>query len=451
MTFDRPVLPHSHLVHLLAATAVVTLLVSTAGCSDDGADGGGDGEVASTVTSPTPSSAAAASTSTTTTAAPTTTTTEQPTTAAPTTTEATTTTEAPTTSTTEAPTILVDPLVAATAYAAAGPFPVGVVTLQLAKGPFVEVWYPAAEPVTGTVSYDVRDYTPEAIRALLTADFPASFTYPAARDVAAAPGPFPVVLFSHGFSGIRVQSSFLTSHLASWGMIVVAPDHPSRALPDVLLGTATGDRAGAVDDLLRSLELLQAENATAGSRFEGRVDAERVGVVGHSAGGGTSIAAALDPRIDGYVSLSAGGPAEGAAYPVTPSLFVAGSLDAVVPPAERTMPAFAGAPSPSTYVELAATGHQGFTDFCTFGNGTGIIGIAEASGLGGLLDAQPQFRTLGEDGCLPPNVPVDQAFPVIRHSTTSFLRALFANDATPVGLGPELGEAYTIDVTVESR
>jgi len=313
------------------------------------------------------------------------------------------------------------------------------------------VWYPAAEPVTGTVSYDDRDYTPEAIRALLTADIPASFTYPAARDVAAAPGPFPVVLFSHGFSGIRVQSSFLTSHLASWGMIVVAPDHPSRALPDVLLGTATGDRAGAVDDLLRSLELLQAENATAGSRFAGRVDAERVGVVGHSAGGGTSIAAALDPRIDGYVSLSAGGPAEGAAYPVTPSLFVAGSLDAVVPPAERTMPAFAGAPSPSTYVELAATGHQGFTDFCTFGNGTGIIGIAEASGLGGLLDAQPQFRTLGEDGCLPPNVPVDQAFPVIRHSTTSFLSALFADDATPVGLGPELGEAYTIDVTVESR
>ena len=57
-------------------------------------------------------------------------------------------------------------------------------------------------------------------------------------DAEVADGAFPVVLFSHGFTGIRVQSSFLMSHLASWGMVVVAPEHPSRDLTNVLGGTA---------------------------------------------------------------------------------------------------------------------------------------------------------------------------------------------------------------------
>jgi len=424
---SRPVLRR----RLSLAVALTALLAS--GCTDDG-----DG--ASTATS-----TAGATSSTTTT--PSTTSTTSTTTTTPTTTSTTSTT----TITTTAPTTTVDPVVAATAYAEAGPYPVGVTTLQLAKGPLVEVWYPAAEAATGTVGYDVRDHVPEAIRVLLIADIPASYTYPATRDTVAAPGPFPVVLFSHGFSGIRVQSSFLTSHLASWGMVVVAPDHPSRLLTNVLVGAASGDGVDAVDDLLGALELIVAEGATPGSRLEGRVDADRIGIVGHSAGGGTTIAAALDPRIDGYVSLAAGGPADGAEYPELPSLFMAGALDAVVPPAERTQPAFAGAPSPSTYVELAATGHQGFTDFCTFGNGAGIIGIAEASGLGPFLDAQPEFRTLGTDGCLPPSAPVDQAFPAIRHVTTAFLRELFGDDAEPVGLGAALADAYDVAVTVESR
>ena len=64
----------------------------------------------------------------------------------------------------------------ATAYADAGPFPVGVTTLQLAKGPKVEVWYPAVEGTTGTDSYDMREYIPDAVKALLTADTPAGAT-----------------------------------------------------------------------------------------------------------------------------------------------------------------------------------------------------------------------------------------------------------------------------------
>lgn len=31
-------------------------------------------------------------------------------------------------------------------------------------------------------------------------------------------GPFPVVMFSHGYGGYPEQSTFLTDHLATWGL-----------------------------------------------------------------------------------------------------------------------------------------------------------------------------------------------------------------------------------------
>jgi hypothetical protein len=120
-----------------------------------------------------------------------------------------------------------------------------------------------------------------------------------------------------------------------------------------------------------------------------------------------------------------------------------------VPPAEATRPAFEGAPSPTLYWEIEATGHNGFDDFCTFGDGTGVIGIAEQSGLGDLLDAQPELRALGEDGCIPPAAPVEEAFPIIRHGVTAWLRALFEIDAEPVGLTADDLTVHELDVEVD--
>jgi len=354
-----------------------------------------------------------------------------------------------------------DPADAAFAYTEPGPYPVGVTTLQLAKGPSVEVWYPAIEGSTGTETYDVRDFTPEAIKALLTGDVPATYTYDAARDAAVADGTFPVVLFSHGFTGMRLQSTFLTSHLASYGMIVVSPDHPSRDLMNVLGGTASGDRADSVDDLLQSLELITAAGDDPASPFAGHVDAELVAAVGHSAGGGTVVGAAADPRIDGYVSMASGVRLGGgsdatsttapAALPDKPSFFLGGSVDQVVPVEEVTRPAFEAVPSPSLLWVIEGVGHNGFDDFCTFGNGTGIIGVAEASGLGPVLDAQPQLRALGEDGCVPPALAVDTTFPIVQHSVTSWLRSLFGIDTEPVGLDESVADQYPTPVEIAAK
>lgn len=350
----------------------------------------------------------------------------------------------------------------ALAYSEYGDFPVGVTTLQLAKGPKVEIWYPAAAGTSGTETYDMRDFVGEGIRAILTGDAPSTYSYPAGRDALLADGSFPVVLFSHGVAGMRLQSSFLTSNLASWGMIVVSVDHPSRALENFLTGTATGDEGDSVDDMLRGLELITTLGADATGRFNGHVDAEKVAAVGHSAGGGTVLAAAADRRIDGYVSLASGvfrgGPAvEGATTTTTaplpgkPSFFIGGSVGALASFATLTQPAFEAAPSPSLLWEIEGAGHNALDDFCTFGNGTGIIGVAEASGLGALLDSIPQLRSLGEDGCVPPAIPVDITFPIINHAVTAWVRNLFGIDTEAVGLGDDVAGAYDTPVTITSK
>jgi len=369
-------------------------------------------------------------------------------------------TDAPTTSQ-AATTTTVDLAEQAMAYSDYGDYPVGVITLQLAKGPKVEIWYPAVAGTTGTETYDVRDFVGEGIRSVLTGDVPSTFSYPAGRDADVADGTFPVVMFSHGFTGMRVQSSFLTSNLASWGMIVVSVDHPSRLMENVLSGTASGDRADSVDDLLQGLELITAAGTDVASRFNGHVDAERVAAVGHSAGGGTVLAAASDPRIDGYVSLASGAFLGAAVEGVTtttapplpgkPSFFIGGSVDAVVPFASVTQPAFDAAPSPSMLWEIEGAGHNAFDDFCTFGNGTGIIGVAEANGLGEFLNSSPQLRSLGEDGCVPPAIAVDITFPIINHAVTAWVRNLFGIDIEAVGLGDDVAGAYDTPVIITSK
>lgn len=336
-----------------------------------------------------------------------------------------------------------------TKYMESGPNFVGVATLALPNGDGVEVWYPTATEPTGQVTYDVRDFVPDALKTLLTGDVPATYSIDATRDAPVAEGTFPVVLFSHGFAGMRLQSSFLTSHLASWGMVVISPDHAVRDLKHAFVGQI-GDSSQAVTDLFDALDATSAD-----PRFANALDLAHVAAVGHSAGGGTVLRAASDDRVLGYVSLASGElggtSTESTSMPNKPSFFIAGSLDQVVSPTEVTEVAYTKAPSPSIYWLIDGVGHNGFDDFCTFGGGKGIIGVAEASGLGAVLDAQPQFRKLGSDGCEPPAVSSTIAFPVIRQAVTAWLTDLFSGNLEDPSLNAVAMGTYQIEVTVQSK
>ena len=71
------------------------------------------------------------------------------------------------------------------------------------------------------------------------------------RGLTVAQGRFPLVVFSHGYGGLRTQSSFLTAHLASWGFVVAAPDHLTVTSPPC--STRPSPEAGAARTSPRTL------------------------------------------------------------------------------------------------------------------------------------------------------------------------------------------------------
>ena len=93
---------------------------------------------------------------------------------------------------------------AATAYVEKGPYSVGTTTLDL-NGRKVEVWYPADDVPAGAqqVIFEIRDLLPENLKTIVPDDLNPKYPTDAYRDIpASAEGPFPLVLFAHGFAAL---------------------------------------------------------------------------------------------------------------------------------------------------------------------------------------------------------------------------------------------------------
>lgn len=143
----------------------------------------------------------------------------------------------------------------------------------------VQVWYPAEPSDQTPITYD---------------GFYAGGAFEGAT--AACDGPRPVLVFSHGNSGVRWQSPFFTEYLASHGWVVVAPDHVGNTLFD--MGDVPFDEVilRRPLDLQDSFDWLVAESSRADSPLAGCVDgAAGYAVAGHSFGGFTTYATAGAP------------------------------------------------------------------------------------------------------------------------------------------------------------
>ncbi len=103
----------------------------------------------------------------------------------------------------------------------------------------------------------------------------------AALDAAPAAGSFPLAIFSHGHTGFAENSSFLMTHLASHGWVVVAPDHTGNTFFD------GQDRETDVY-LQRPLDLVAVLDhalSADGHPMAGQISADHTVVLGHSFGG----------------------------------------------------------------------------------------------------------------------------------------------------------------------
>lgn len=110
----------------------------------------------------------------------------------------------------------------------------------------------------------------------------------AMRDAPVSTGRFPIILLSHGagLGGHAEAVSWLATALAKQGFIVAAPTHPGNTGPD-------RSAAETMKLWLRPRDLSETLNAIERNEaFQPHIDADRIGVVGLSMGGGTALSIA---------------------------------------------------------------------------------------------------------------------------------------------------------------
>ena len=167
---------------------------------------------------------------------------------------------------------------------------------------------------------------------------------------APATGGFPIIAFGHGLGTTsRVYRSTI-EHLASHGYIVIAPD-----VRNLLDGV----------DMLECLRWVAAQSTQPGSLVYGIADAQRMGLTGHSMGGGgafnAAMLASLDPVLKDTVKAIAPihpAPllkADGAVS--VPTFITSGTADFSTPAAMITSLAYNHIRVPKIQAVLDGTGH----------------------------------------------------------------------------------------------
>lgn len=185
-------------------------------------------------------------------------------------------------------------------------------------------------------------------------DLPTTLFYPKTGD-----GPFPVVVFSHGFQAEPESYWALLTGWAAAGFVVAAPSFPLTHRG----ATSVTDIVNQPADVRFVLGRVLALDHTAGDPLEGRIDAHHVAAAGHSAGAATTIglldSCCSDPRVTAALVLTGTARAFGTDFvkPGIPTLVLHGTDDDVIPPADGRA-VYSLLPGPKAFVSLLGGTHH---------------------------------------------------------------------------------------------
>jgi predicted dienelactone hydrolase len=185
----------------------------------------------------------------------------------------------------------------------------------------IQIWYPSGPSTSDSRApwmSNARIFAPAIADHIgmpsFFLDHLALVKIPAYQDSKVAPSDtaFPVILFSHGWQGFNAQNTGQALQLASQGYIVIGIQHTYGAVVTVFPdGTVAGNNPAALPpddtpidqyektaqilvhqwagDLGYTLDFMQKQNDDASSPFFHSLYLSRVGVYGHSTGGGAAI------------------------------------------------------------------------------------------------------------------------------------------------------------------
>jgi dienelactone hydrolase len=185
------------------------------------------------------------------------------------------------------------------------------------------------------------------------ADAPPAAEYSAATiyyPVDAA-GPVAGVAISPGFTERQTHIDWWGPRLASHGFAVLVFDTNSpQDRPDL-----------RADALAAAIRTLRSEHERPGSPLFGKVKVDRMGVMGHSMGGGGALIAAdrLGDEVRASIPFTPWQPNGDFGRTTAPTLIIAGEADAVAPVAGHSWPHFEALPPtiPRVYLEVVDGDH----------------------------------------------------------------------------------------------
>ena len=279
-----------------------------------------------------------------------------------------------------------------------GPWPVGVKTISVpvSTGGSItaEIWYPAklgSETGKDKATYDLRDWLPTgAVMIPDSANKLAECDCYRDLPLDTDHGPYPAVVHIHGLGSFRIASASAMTAWASRGVVVVAADHPGDMLTDYLVnvglgslqGCSTSNVAGGDMKSEATDEINHLINTEGDFAFlSGVLDTTRLGLSGHSQGGGTVAGMGDTPNV---LLIMTQAPLSGGtispAGNVESMLQVTGMSDSVV--GYSTNAYTNSTMSIKREIGITGGGHIDVTDLCSDTNADGQTAIEVANSYG---------------------------------------------------------------------
>ena len=179
-----------------------------------------------------------------------------------------------------------------------------------------------AQPVAPAVSYAAPAVVEVAQIATVWRDEKRRRDVPVKVFYPRATGPFPLIILSHGLGGSRDGLDYIGHFWATHGYVCAQIQHIGtdesvwRGAPDEAAARAALSRAASnltnilnrPRDVTFAIDQMLALNGDTKSELNGKINADEIGVAGHSLGGFTALASAGETLIGGGATLNLGDP-----------------------------------------------------------------------------------------------------------------------------------------------